>query len=75
MRSLLLLCMPPGPEGAQRANYLIVNFVSLMSISKGLVSYFSVALNSPLRPLGTRHVCEHVPPQPYSSVHVYTRSP
>lgn len=66
---------PPRPEGAQRASYLIVNFVSLMSISKGPESYFSVAMNSPLRPLGTRHVCEQVPPQPYSRVQAYTLSP
>lgn len=65
--------MPPSPsvpfragEGPGQESYLIVNVVSLHTMSKGFTFQDSLAVKSPLRLFGTRHECRHVKPHPYS---------
>jgi hypothetical protein len=54
----------PGVSRPQGRIYFNVSFESTILDSKGLVSYLIFRVNWPLVPLGTLHVCEHVPPQP-----------
>ena len=53
----------------------MVTVVFFSFTSNGPASYFGMIVNLPFNFAGTRHVCEHVPPQPYSNLPVWTFLP
>ena len=65
----------PLPAGGSGLRYLILIVVFFSSTSNGPASNFGTMVNLPFRLLGTRHVCEHVLPHPYSNVPTCTRLP